>query len=857
MLAAGTTLGRFRILGPLGTGGMGEVYRANDSRLAREVAIKVVRTDFTGDPGRFQRFEQEARAAGALNHPNVCTIFDVGTHEGAPFVVMELLEGVSLRSQLREGALPLRKSLEYAAQAARGLAAAHEKGIVHRDLKPENLFLTRDGRLKVLDFGLAKLMRPEIPVYEGATMAATTATVNGAILGTSGYMAPEQLRGQQVDARADIFALGVVVYEMVSGGRPFSGGSFAETSAAVLNAEPAPLSSSHGAVPSALDALVRHCLEKEPAQRFQSAADLAFALESLAVRETATPPLALPTFPLRKRRLRGAMLLAVLAGALLAIPAMLYVIGRQRPVTDITRLDFTQLTFERAGFMDNARFSPDGSSVLYSASWGGRPFEVYETRPGFVVSRSLGLGATHLLSVSSAGELAVSVGDGVAEVPMTGGAPRRLFPADVGDAQWQPGGTTLAIVRVEGGRQRLEMPPGRVLYETPAATDKASFRVQPLRWSPDGRYLAVWEGVAGERVVVVDTTGRAMARADVSGRCWGMAWSADGRELWYSVSRDGVATEFRALTPGGRGRIVARFQGIMVLWDISRDGRALIGRYVSRTGISGNVGSRAEGRELGWYDYSAPGDISDDGRTLLFSAGGLFGGEFKATCIRGMDGSPPVKLGDGFAMGLSPDGQWALALQLGETPRLVLLPTGAGNPVVLPRHFVDKYREACWMPDGTHILFNGAEAGHEVRTYIQDTQGGAPRPITPAGVVANVGPRQVSPDGRRILYVAGRQYHLKAVEAESGRAFAGVLRGEMVVGWAADGNHLYVAQQDTSIHMSLLDVRTGDREPWKNIDIGDRAGWMLDKVMVTSSGDALAVGYIRGASDLYLVTGLR
>jgi serine/threonine protein kinase len=235
MLAAGTTLGRYKILAPLGEGGMGEVYHGHDPRLAREVAIKVVRGDFARDPERLKRFEQEARAAGALNHPNVCTIYDVGTHEGAPFVVMELLEGESLRAKLEAGPLPLRKALEYAAQAAHGLAAAHAKGIVHRDLKPENLFVTSDGRVKVLDFGLAKLVRPEMPASAGDATVSVALSESGAIVGTAGYMAPEQLRGQPVDARTDLFALGAVAHELVSGQRAFKGASFIETAAAILN----------------------------------------------------------------------------------------------------------------------------------------------------------------------------------------------------------------------------------------------------------------------------------------------------------------------------------------------------------------------------------------------------------------------------------------------------------------------------------------------------------------------------------------------------------------------------------------------------------------------------------------------
>ena len=283
MLAAGTTLGPYTILAPLGAGGMGEVYRARDTRpgLHREVAIKVVRTDLARDPERHRRFELESRAAGALNHPNVCTIFDVGTYEGAPFVVMELLEGESLRERLRAGPLPLSDVLEYSLQVSRALAAAHAKGIVHRDLKPENLFVTTDGRVKVLDFGLAKLTRTDAVWSEGDPTMSVAATESGAIMGTAGYMSPEQLRGRAVDARSDLFAIGAVVHEMVSGQRTFKGESFIETASAILNDAPAALSSLRADVSPALESLVQRCLEKDPGQRFQSASELASGLEAV------------------------------------------------------------------------------------------------------------------------------------------------------------------------------------------------------------------------------------------------------------------------------------------------------------------------------------------------------------------------------------------------------------------------------------------------------------------------------------------------------------------------------------------------------------------------------------------------
>src|SRR5580658_5387357 len=279
-LAPDTKLGPYTIQSLLGSGGMGEVYRARDARLDRVVAIKILPASYSADADRMQRFTQEARSAAALNHPNILSIFDIGKERGSPYIVSELLEGQTLRERIRSGPLSSRKAIDYALQVARGLAAAHGKGIVHRDLKPENLFLTNDDRVKILDFGLAKLTRPETD----ASADAPTVQVNtepGQVMGTVGYMSPEQVRGKTADHRSDIFAFGSILYEMLSGQRAFRGETAADTMSAILKEEPTELSETARNVPPALERIVRHCLEKNPAQRFQSAGDLAFNLETL------------------------------------------------------------------------------------------------------------------------------------------------------------------------------------------------------------------------------------------------------------------------------------------------------------------------------------------------------------------------------------------------------------------------------------------------------------------------------------------------------------------------------------------------------------------------------------------------
>src|SRR5262245_38915211 len=316
-LAAGVRLGPYEIVAPIGAGGMGEVWRARDPRLGRDVAVKVLPAALDENPERRRRFEQEALAAGALNHPNILSVFDVGHHEGAPYLVFELLEGRTLRDRLQDGPLTPRRAAEAAAQAARGLAAAHDKGIVHRDLKPENLFVLTEGRIKVLDFGLAKLGPGAEEPLDSGLDTASYLTQPGTLLGTIAYMAPEQVRGKAADARTDVFSLGVVLYEMLTGARPWARETAAETMTAILNADAPDLSAQATPVPPLLERIVRRCLEKEPAARFRSAHDLAFALEALGEASSTPSARALPppSAHLRWRALVAAGLIAAgLAG---------------------------------------------------------------------------------------------------------------------------------------------------------------------------------------------------------------------------------------------------------------------------------------------------------------------------------------------------------------------------------------------------------------------------------------------------------------------------------------------------------------------------------------------------------------
>ncbi|MGD0758094.1 MAG: protein kinase [Candidatus Sulfotelmatobacter sp.] len=855
-LASGTKLGPYEILSPLGAGGMGEVYRARDARLNRDVAIKILPASFSADAERLQRFALECRAAAALNHPNILSIFDIGEDRGAPYVVSELLEGETLRDRLRVGPVSSRKAIDYARQIASGLAAAHEKGIVHRDLKPENLFITNDGRAKILDFGLAKLTRPEADA-SGDAPTQQVATDAGTVMGTVGYMAPEQVRGKAADARADIFAFGAILYEMLSGKRAFHGDSAVDTMSAILKEDPPDLAETNRNVSPALERVVRHCLEKNPAERFQSARDVAFNLEALTDVSSSSRggvrALQMGDEPATRR-----WLMPLLGGVLLVASwAGVYRFAHRGAAANPT---FHEITF-RNGTIWDARFAPDGQTIIYGATWEGQPQEIFSTRFDSSDSRSVGLPTAQILSISSKGEMAICLHPAVyahftqsgtlARVALAGGAPREVLD-NVMWADWAADGQSLAIIRPGSpALTHLEYPIGNVIYEPQGW-------VSHVRFSPSGEFLAVADHVRGGddgRVVIIDAHGNRKASSSYYSSVEGLAWSPNGKEVWFSAVPGGSARSIYALDFSGKERLIYRSPGGLTIHDISRTGLLLLTADKVRVGLFALPPGETHERSLSWFDWSLLTDMSPDGKTIVFSETGEAVGTNYSIFLRHTDGSAPVRLGDGDFGKLSPDGKWVL-VEDGAPAKLVLLPTGVGEPRQLTDDKIPHFNSG-WLPDGKSIIFTSAEAGGH-RTYGMDVnaQGGEPRPLTPEGTTGSL----VTPDGKFLL--AGDANHQRWLYPITGgnpqKLNLALSPEEGIFSFFGDGKSVLVRGRGLPVKVFRVDLATGSRQLFREIVPADPAGAQsVPGLRFSADGKSYVYSLGRWLSDLYVVDGLK
>jgi len=841
-------LGRFQIIGLVGEGGMGQVYRARDDRLGRDVAIKVLHPDFARDDDRMRRFEREARAAGVLNHPHILGVHDIGVKEGILYVVSELLEGETLRQRLAQGALPWRKAVEFGRQIASGLSAAHHKGIVHRDLKPENIFITSSGPLKILDFGLAKLTEPA-----ASGNATVTLSTPGIVLGTVGYMSPEQLRGEEVDQRSDLFAFGAVLYEMLSGNRAFSGSTRAEVVGATLLQEPRDLLQTDPKLPPPLTEIVRHCLEKKADDRFESARDLAFALGTL----TDTTVQAAEKQP---RSTRPLWLLWVAAALLVATAAAWFTAGR---LTAKHLPVYRRLTFRR-GFIPTARFAPDGRTVVYSAAWDGKPVELFSALPGSPESRSLGMPGSVILGISPGSEMALAVDahfripyEGtLARAPLAGGAPRELLE-HVTDADWSRDGSQLAVVRAADGWQ-LEYPIGTVLYKAPPNT-----WISHPRISPRGDAVAFLDhnanlGDTQGSVAIVDTAGKKRQLTDRYLDLSGLAWPAAGGELWASVATADFEYMLLAIRPSGARRQLLTSSTRLVLYDVAPGGRALIGQERLQGVMRGILRGETTEHDLSWFDQSYGRDMSSDAGMLAFDEEGIAGQRTAAVYVR-RPGQTPVRLGDGFAIAISPDQQWVLATYRHTNPRvLVAEPTGPGELQHFSTETLEFREVGSWFPDSRHIAISAREPGHRFRSWIVGLDGSKPRPITPEAAPGWL----LTPDGKYVLAVdpADRKRKLFPVAGGQPLEKPGLESAGLPLRFSADGHFLFVWRGQIPAEVHRVNMDTGHEEPWKTLMPPEPAGLQLvpgNGIALSGDGSCYVYTSLNELSDLFLVEGVK
>jgi Tol biopolymer transport system component len=854
-LTSGTRLGPYEILAPLGAGGMGEVYRARDSRLGREVALKVLPESFARDADRLRRFEQEARAVAALNHPNILAIHDIGEQGGAPFIVSELLEGNSLRVELDRGPLPARKASDYAAQIARGLAAAHEKNIIHRDLKPENVFVTKEGRIKVLDFGLAKVAtnaRDSKGESDGLTLTSSP-TEAGVVMGTAGYMAPEQVRGGDIDSRTDIFAIGTVLYEMVSGRRAFRRDTAAETMTAILKEDPPELGEMGHPVSPGLERIIRRCLEKQPEQRFQSAKDLAFALEALTGTSSKSAPqaaIALAAEMPAKPRWVGFAAVAALA---LAFGAAIGWYLRPGPAPPPT---FARVSYDR-GEVTRARFSPDTKTVLYSARFGGGAPNTYSIREDYPASTPAGPGGALLLSISRQGEMAVLmrpryfahyqwIGT-LATSPLGGSAARELLE-NVADADWAPDGNELAVIDRNKRNWRLQYPIGKVLLE-------GENWISEVRVSPDGKQVALFRHPPniddrGE-VILVERSGQFRTLSGGWEALEGLAWAPSGKEVWFSAAESGEQYCIHAVTVSGKQRTVYCGTAPTRILDIAASGRALVSTEEARGAMALVEHGSNQERDLSWLSYSFGPRLSQDGSEMLFTDLSERSGNDYSVYARKSDGSPAVRLaGGGYGTDISPDGKWALVLFAGDpAARVQIVPVGPGQARVFHWDGIQP-QWAQWFPDGHRILMLANQTGGVEAVFVTDADGAKPKQLSPGSATW----KAVSPDEKSVLIRQNGVEVIRSLSDGTSKPLPGLQAAEFPIAWSSDSKHVYVqAVVATGLNIYKVHVESGQRELWQTITPKDVAGLrpMMIPIGITPDGRWMAYNSRTQLGQLY------
>ena len=862
-LSPGARLGPYEILSPLGAGGMGEVWKARDTRLDRHVAVKVLPDHLAKHPESLARFEREAKAVAALNHPNITGIFDLGNTDGTAYVAMELLEGESLRTRLEQGSLTPKKATELAIQLAQGLAAAHEKGVVHRDLKPDNLWITKEGRLKILDFGLAK----QLPgMGKGSDSYLPTAAISpghhtekGMILGTLGYMSPEQVRGESVDARSDIFSLGVVLFEMLTGRRAFLRDTASDTMAAILRDEPQEIEGASRPIPPGLKRIVDHCLEKVPEARFQSARDMVFDLEHVA--ESPGPQRAV--FRGSRGLAGAATAAALLAIGLLGLGFWLGQ-GRKPPLPTFTQLSLGDDAVEAA------RFLRSGTSVVYAtfSRDTNRKFKsIHLVEPGNPVIHDLLGPDAFLLSAGPTGELAVltrNTRNMRLDVPLgtlgrcpPGGSLPKLMDPDIVDADWGPG-NQLAVVRRIGGSGgswfgcRLEFPVGHELLVEPNGW------MRHPRFSPDGRHLAVErhpdESDDLGTVAVVDlASGAVKTLTPTYSTLRGLAWHPKTGEIWFTATNIGVHQNLFAVSLGGKVRSLYQAPVGLCVHDIAADGRVLLCSDAREAQVWVRKAGDAAARNLSMSSWSLCSDLTQDGKWMLVDDESSEGPDYPVF-LRPTDGSLPTPLGRcGYRGALfSPDNQRVFLWRREGTrwkPSVIRL-NGGEETWPIGDLELSEAPVFAWLGNEAVGFWAKARSG-EARLWRLD--GNGPSPLNVQLPPELVGAISVPSTAVNLIYLrTAKGFYLTDLHkpGEAPRLCPGITRADRILGFLQDGLNVYVRNNETGT-TSTLDLRTGVRMPfvWQS-ELGE-------PLTLTKDGKTLVSEDYPVLSSLYLVEGLK
>jgi eukaryotic-like serine/threonine-protein kinase len=869
---------------------MGLVYKAEDTRLGRYVALKFLPPELSGDSAANERFRREARAASALNHAHICTIYDIGEFERENFIAMEFLEGTTLKVQIDGKALPIERLLDLSIQITDALDSAHSGGIIHRDIKPANIFVTKRNQAKLLDFGLAKLLPQHHMVAQGASEQTTgweRPTNPGATLGTVAYMSPEQAKGEDLDQRTDLFSFGVVLYEMATGVQAFKGTTSAVVFEAILNRTPLAPVKLNPNLPPRLQEIINKALEKDRDFRYQSAAELRSDLKRLVRDLRSSPAVAVANEPAtdngkdtaarssglypvvaepsRSHRPSRKLWIAALAALLVAAVGGGVLAGTH--FHQATVPVYQPLTFRR-GSVWNARFGSDAQSIVYGAAWEGAPVEVYSARTDSPESRAIGITGADLLDLSSRGEMGLALGSHnregfirsglLARAPLAGGAPREILEG-VETATWAPDGSDMAVVRQVAGKDRLEYPIGKVLYDSTGW-------IADIRFSPDGNTIAFIDHPLanddGGAVAIIDKSGqnrRILSSGWTSAR--GLAWFPSGKEVWFSATHDQSSGEIHAVSLSGAERLVQRIPGALELEDIAPDGRVLFAFMVERASIMAHAAEAKTEREIGWHDWSVVRDISNDGKLALFIEAGAAGGTNYAAYVRALDGSPAVRISDGVASALSPDGKSALVFNNSRVGELTIFPIGPGEPVRMDLGSIT-IEYACWFPDGKRMLVLGNEPGHGIRLYELDSAQSKPRPVAAEGFSTLW--NTISPDGKSIAVLNPEEetviYRIGETEGlRSIHRVPGVQPGERPIRWSNDPTWIYVTKPaDIPTKVYLVNVDSGERKLIMSLEPADRTGLdTTSSLRITPDGKSYAYSYERFLSQLYVATGLK